>query len=90
MLLSVPKYDFNWQTTYGFAAPKLIPKGTKLTHSTTYDNSTLNPANPDPSIVVHWGEQSWEEMLYGSISYRYADETKEAPKVSQATAKTTP
>ena len=21
-LLSVPKYDFNWQTTYRFAAPK--------------------------------------------------------------------
>ena len=89
-LLSVPKYDFNWQTTYGFAKPKLIPKGTKLTHSTTYDNSSLNAANPDPNIVVHWGEQTWEEMLYGSISYRYVDETKEAPKVSQATAQTTP
>jgi peroxiredoxin len=75
-LLSVPKYDFNWQTTYRLAQPKLIPKGTKLTHSTTYDNSSLNAANPDPSIVVHWGEQSWEEMLYGSISFRYADEDK--------------
>jgi hypothetical protein len=73
-LLSVPKYDFNWQTTYRLATPKLIAKGTKLTHSTTYDNSALNPANPDPSIVVHWGEQSWEEMLYGSIHFRYADE----------------
>ena len=86
----MPRYDFNWQTTYGFAKPKLIPKGTKLTHSTTYDNSSLNAANPDPNIVVHWGEQTWEEMLYGSIAYRYADETKEASKVSQATAKTTP
>ena len=63
-----------------FRAPKLIPKGTKLTHSTTYDNSSLNPANPDPSIVVHWGEQSWEEMIYGTISYRYADE---APTTSR-------
>ncbi|HYM34922.1 MAG TPA: hypothetical protein VET48_05960, partial [Steroidobacteraceae bacterium] len=83
-LLSVPKYDFNWQTTYAFATPKLIPKGTKLTHSTTYDNSTLNKANPDPSIVVHWGEQTWEEMLYGAIGFRYADEVTDAPKVSQA------
>src|SRR5690606_11151459 len=50
ILLSVPKYDFNWQTTYGFATPKLWPKGTKLTHSTTYDNSVQNKANPDPNI----------------------------------------
>jgi hypothetical protein len=59
---------------------------TKLTHSTTYDNSALNKANPDPSIVVHWGEQSWEEMLYGSISFRYAEE---APAVQQS-AQTNP
>ena len=28
-LLSVPKYDFNWQITYELAKPKLLPKGTK-------------------------------------------------------------
>lgn len=84
-ILSVPKYDFNWQTTYAFATPKAIPKGTKLTHSTTYDNSSLNKANPDPSIVVHWGEQSWEEMLYGAIGFRYADEVNESQKTSQTT-----
>jgi hypothetical protein len=82
-LLSVPMYDFNWQTTYGFAAPKAIPKGTKITHSTTYDNSSLNKANPDPSITVHWGEQTWEEMLYGNISYRYVDDTTTPEKTSQ-------
>jgi hypothetical protein len=87
VLLSVPKYDFNWQTAYALTTPKLIPKGTKLTHSTTYDNSTLNRANPDPSIVVHWGEQSWEEMLYGSISYRYADEVGAVQQSAQATSK---
>jgi peroxiredoxin len=84
-LLSVPHYDFNWQTTYAFATPKAIPKGTKITHSTTYDNSVLNKANPDPSIVVHWGEQTWEEMLYGNIAYRYVDDTTAAQKTSQTT-----
>jgi peroxiredoxin len=84
-LLSVPKYDFNWQTTYAFATPKAIPKGTKITHSTTYDNSSLNKANPDPSITVHWGEQTWEEMLYGNISFRYVDDTTAVQKTSQAT-----
>ena len=87
ILLSVPKYDFNWQTTYAFATPKFIPKGTKLTHSTTYDNSTQNSANPDPSIVVHWGEQTWEEMLYGAIGFRYADEVKDVQRTSQVTSK---
>jgi hypothetical protein len=86
-LLSVPRYDFNWQTTYALATPKLIPKGTKLTHSTTYDNSSLNKANPDPSITVHWGEQSWEEMLYGSVSFRYADEGNAVQQNAQAAPK---
>jgi len=84
-LLSVPKYDFNWQTTYAFATPKLIPKGTKLTHSTTYDNSLQNKANPDANITVHWGEQTWEEMLYGNISFRYVDEVATKEQVSQTT-----
>jgi len=75
MLLSVPKYDFNWQTTYEFATPKLLPKGTRLTYTTTYDNSPLNKANPDPSIEVRWGEQTWQEMIYGDLRFRYLDET---------------
>ena len=28
-LLSVPKYDFNWQITYELATPKVLPKGTE-------------------------------------------------------------
>lgn len=70
LLLSVPKYDFNWQTTYSLTTPKLIPAGTRIIHSTTYDNSSQNPANPDPNRVVPWGEQSWDEMLYGVVHYR--------------------
>lgn len=86
VLLSVPKYDFNWQTTYSFTTPKALPKGTKLVHSTTYDNSEQNKANPDHSIEVRWGEQSWEEMLYGNVSYRNVDEVVDAPKPAQMTA----
>lgn len=88
-LLSVPNYDFNWQTTYELKAPKLLPAGTKVTHSTTYDNSTQNKANPDATRVVPWGEQTWDEMLYGVVRYRYVNEAdapapKPAAKVSQA------
>ncbi len=29
-ILSVPQYDFGWQTTYTLAEPKRVPKGTKM------------------------------------------------------------
>jgi mono/diheme cytochrome c family protein len=70
LLLSVPKYDFNWQTTYELKTPKVLPAGTKIVHSTVYDNSSQNPANPDPNRVVPWGQQSFDEMLYGVVQYR--------------------
>ena len=77
VLLSVPKYDFNWQTTYFFKTPKLLPAGTRLTFDMTWDNSAQNPANPDPSRAVRWGDQTWDEMNAGWLRYRYADEAVE-------------
>jgi peroxiredoxin len=73
VLLSVPNYDFNWQTTYFLEEPKTLPAGTKVIQKMAWDNSAQNPANPDPSIEVRWGEQSWEEMLFGALRYRFAD-----------------
>jgi mono/diheme cytochrome c family protein len=67
-LLSVPKYDFNWQITYQLAKPKLLPKGTKLEVIAHYDNSTANKFNPDPTKDVRWGDQTWEEMMIGFYS----------------------
>ena len=64
-LLSVSRYDFNWQLNYYLAAPRKLPKGTILHATGTFDNSTANRANPDPSAAVRWGDQSWEEMMVG-------------------------
>jgi mono/diheme cytochrome c family protein len=64
-LLSVPKYDFNWQLTYMLATPKLIPAGTKMEVIAHFDNSTGNKSNPDPTKDVRWGDQTWEEMMIG-------------------------
>ncbi|HCP49001.1 MAG: redoxin domain-containing protein [Pseudomonadota bacterium] len=75
ILLSVPNYDFNWQTTYRLETPKFLPAGTRLVHSTTWDNSSQNPANPDPNKEVRWGQQSWAEMLFGSVTYRTLTDT---------------
>ena len=74
MLLSVPSYDFNWQTDYVFEKPKVMLAGTKIIHSTTYDNSDQNPSNPDSTVEVTWGEQTHEEMLFASFSFRYLEE----------------
>jgi hypothetical protein len=65
ILLDVPQYDFNWQNSYIFAEPKLIPQGTKMHCTALFDNSEENLANPDPSQTVRWGEQTWEEMMIG-------------------------
>jgi len=64
-LLSVPDYDFNWQSVYRFAEPLAIPKGTKLTWICWWDNSADNPRNPDPKKDVRWGLQTWDEMQNG-------------------------
>jgi hypothetical protein len=64
-LLSVPRYDFNWQITYQLATPKVLPKGTKVEVIAHYDNSTANKFNPDPTKDVRWGDQTWEEMMIG-------------------------
>jgi hypothetical protein len=64
-LLSVPDYDFGWQSIYRFTQPLAIPKGTKLTWIGHWDNSADNPRNPDPAKAVGWGLQTWDEMQNG-------------------------
>src|SRR6185436_20479548 len=68
-LLSVPRYDFNWQTYYMFKEPVQVPKGARIVSSAWYDNSASNRLNPDPTIDVKWGDQTWEEMQYSGILY---------------------
>lgn len=75
LLLALPRYDFSWQRDYTFAEPVKVPAGSKLIAHFRYDNSKRNPANPDPSKTVVWGDQSWEEMFYVAIRYRWVDET---------------
>ncbi len=61
-LLSVPKYDFNWQTTYAIKDPPLLPAGTVLESVAGFDNSPNNKFNPDPKATVGWGDQTTSEM----------------------------
>lgn len=67
VLLDVPRYDFSWQLQYYLAEPLLLPRGTRIECHALFDNSPNNPANPDPSKEVRWGDQSWEEMMVGTM-----------------------
>ncbi|MCA8938391.1 MAG: redoxin family protein [Planctomycetes bacterium] len=79
ILLDIPQYDFNWQLAYHFSEHKYIPQGTRLTAKGWYDNSTSNPANPDPKATVRFGEQTWDEMMIGYYDYYYVRDEKDIP-----------
>jgi peroxiredoxin len=68
-LLSVPKYDFNWQSNYRFKQPLRLPAGTRIECTAHFDNSAANRNNPDPKKLVLWGDQTWEEMMIGFVDY---------------------
>lgn len=81
VLLSVPAFDFGWQTYYTLAEPRAMPKGTRIDCFARFDNSPGNPYNPDPSKTVRWGEQTWDEMMIG-----YVDYIDDAPPEAEAAA----
>jgi cytochrome c553 len=66
-ILSVPRYDFNWQTYYMFKEPLRVPRGAKIVSTAWYDNSAANKNNPNPNVDVFWGDQTWQEMQYTGI-----------------------
>jgi hypothetical protein len=61
--LNVPRYDFDWQLGYTVASPIQLPKGTRLRVDAHFDNSAANRGNPDPTVDVFGGTQTWEEMM---------------------------
>lgn len=75
LILSVPAYSFNWQLSHELAEPMRVPAGTQIVARGAFDNSAQNPWNPDPSIEVNWGEQSWEEMFMGFYEWKEVNQT---------------
>jgi hypothetical protein len=69
ILLRVPKYDFNWQLNYFPKEAIAVPKGSRIECTAHHDNSAGNKFNPDPTKVVRWGDQTWEEMMIGWVDY---------------------
>ena len=54
--------------------PKLVPAGTQIRVVGAFDNSSQNPANPDPERTVPWGNESWDEMFFGVVNYKFTNQ----------------
>ena len=58
-------YNFYWQLSYRLAQPRFLKAGTELQAVAWFDNSKNNPHNPDPTVAVRWGDQTYDEMMVG-------------------------
>lgn len=83
LALSVPAYDFGWQSFYNLDRPRFLPAGSRIDCVAHYDNSKDNPANPDPTKPVTWGDQTFEEMMIGYITYYDAAPARPAPSANR-------
>jgi hypothetical protein len=86
-LIHVPAYDFNWQHRYEFAEPISLNNVRRVRGKVEFDNSDANPFNPDPTQLVSWGDQTWEEMAVAfydiSIPHKVETKTKKVQTVAQ-------
>lgn len=82
-LLNIPQYDFNWQLRYDYREPKVVPAGSRVKVTAVFDNSENNPANPDPAKTVHWGQQTFDEMMIGYVE-TFAPVGEERPTIRRA------
>ncbi len=70
-MLEIPRWNFHWQGSYGFAQPKIMNPGDQLFLECHWDNSPKN----QPSIGgkqqmpkdVFWGEGTTDEMCLGGF-----------------------
>ena len=85
ILLSVPRYDFNWQTTYEVEQPIAAPKGTVIRAVAHWDNSENNPNNPNPDVKVLYGRDSRDEMMSCFIDYMITLDEPVIPTSIEAT-----
>ncbi len=75
-MLNIANYDYNWQLAYTLKEPRFVPAGTTITADGAFDNSRQNPMNPDPERSVPWGLQSWDEMFFGAVDWKYVDQSR--------------
>ncbi len=77
-LVLIPDWDFNWQDSYRYQKPFVLPKGTVVKAEFTWENTAENPRNPNrPPKRITWGEGSADEMsglILGGVTVDPKDE----------------
>jgi len=72
-LISIPRWDFNWQYFYTFKKMVKIPAGSKIVAEGVYDNTKANPFNPfsPPQLVQdrNGSMKATDEMFQFIITY---------------------
>ena len=69
-------HDHLWMTTYVYEddVQPLLPKGTVLLITSTFDNTKENPNNPDPTQWVFFGRRTVDEMSHMWMGVTWLDE----------------
>ena len=69
LLLDVPRYNQDWQETYTYKEPKMLPKGTRIDVSFWFDNTAARAEKRgfNPDRVVWQGPRTDDEMSLGFI-----------------------
>jgi hypothetical protein len=72
-MLDIPRWNFHWQGSYGFAAPKTFNPGDKLYLECHWDNSAadqplMNGAQLPPA-TLNWGEGTGDEMCLAAFYF---------------------
>ncbi len=89
IILSTPRYNFDWQVYYYLDKPMKLPAGTRIDCVAHFDNTQQKGKGRDyfdPNKPVHFGEQSFEEMMIGWMDYTVDDENLLIAKTANATA----
>lgn len=77
-MLLISDWDFNWQDTYHYKKPFVLPKGTVVKAEWSWENTADNPRNPNsPPKLIKWGEGSTDEMsglIIGGLTVDPKDE----------------
>src|SRR5258706_2177353 len=67
-VIYIDNWDFNWQGFYTLANPMSIASGSTVLVTSVFDNSEVNPKNPNNAIApVGCGERTTDEMRIAFI-----------------------
>lgn len=77
-IISIPQWDFNWQSFYQPQFLLKLPQGYTLHAYATYDNTSSNPFNPNsPPQNMYWCDYTTCEMFFlpfAFVPYEEGDE----------------